>query len=72
MERQKIEGSQHNTAEAGQNQRTETIRHQDLWNFPGGSVANTPGSQCRDPGLIPDQGTTSHMLQLRFHILQLK
>ena len=33
--------------------------------FPGGPTAKTLCSQCRGPGLIPDQGTGSHMLQLR-------
>ena len=33
--------------------------------FPDGPVAKTPCSQCRGPGLIPGQGTRSHMLQLK-------
>ena len=39
--------------------------------FPGGPVAKTLRSQCRGPGLIPGQGTRSHLLQLRAHIPQL-
>ena len=31
-----------------------------------------PGPSVEDPGLIPSQGTRSHMLQLRVHMLQLK
>ena len=33
--------------------------------LPGGSVAKTPCSQCRGPGLIPGQGIRSHRLQPR-------
>ena len=33
--------------------------------FPGGPVAKTPHYQRRGPGLIPGQGTRSHMLQLK-------
>ena len=33
--------------------------------FPGDLVARTPFSQHRGLGLIPGQGTRSHMLQLR-------
>ena len=33
--------------------------------FPGGLVAKTPCSQCRGLGLIPAQGTRSHLLQLK-------
>ena len=33
--------------------------------FPCGQVAKTPHSQCKGLGLIPGQGTRSHMLQLR-------
>ena len=40
--------------------------------FPGGPVAKTQHSQCRGPGLIPSQGTRSHMPQLRVCVLQLK
>ena len=29
--------------------------------FPGGLVAKTLCFQCRGPGLIPGQGTRSHM-----------
>ena len=45
-----------------------------LWpcDFPGGPVAKTLHSQCRGPGSIPDQGTRSHMLQLRSSMPQLK
>ena len=39
-------------------------------NFPGGSVAKNPYSQCR--GLTPSQGTGFHMPQLRVCMLQLK
>ena len=31
----------------------------------------SPRSQCRGLGLIPSQGTRSHMPQLRVHVLQL-
>ena len=37
--------------------------------FPGGPVAKTPYSQL---GLIPGQGTRSHMLPLRTRMLQLR
>ena len=40
--------------------------------FHGGPVAKTMCSQCRGPRLTPDQGTRSHMLQLRTRILQLR
>ena len=40
--------------------------------FPGGPVAMTLHSQCRDPGLIPIEGTRSHMPQLRVHRVRLK
>ena len=40
--------------------------------FPGGPVGKTPGSQCRGPGSIPGGGTSSRMLQLGIHVLQLK
>ena len=43
-----------------------------FWDFPGGPVAKTLGSQCRGLGSIPGQGTRSHILQLRVHTLQLK
>ena len=33
--------------------------------FPRGSAVKTPCSQCRALGLIPGQGTRSHMPQLR-------
>ena len=42
------------------------------WDFPGGPVTMIPGSSVEDPGLTPSQGTRSHMLQLRVHMLQLK
>ena len=42
-----------------------------FWDIPGGPVAKTSCSQCRGPGLIPGQGTRSHMLQVRVHMLQL-
>ena len=35
------------------------------WDFPGGAVAKTLCSQSRGLGLIPGEGTRSHMLQLR-------
>ena len=37
----------------------------ELWDFPGGPVAKTRCSQCKEPGSIPGQGTRSHMLQLK-------
>ena len=33
--------------------------------FPGGPVAKTPCSRCRDLDSIPGQGTGPHMLQLK-------
>lgn len=33
---------------------------------PGSSVAKTLSSQCKRPSLSPDQGTGSHMTQLKF------
>ena len=42
------------------------------WDLPGGPVAKTPCSQCKGPGLIPAQGTRSHMLQAREYIPKLK
>ena len=33
--------------------------------FPGGPVAKTLHSQCRGLGSVSDQGTSSHMLQLK-------
>ena len=33
--------------------------------FPGGPVTGTLGSQCGGPGVIPGQGTRSHMPQRR-------
>ena len=35
-------------------------------------VVSTQRMQCQGPGLIPGQGTRSHMLQLRVHTPQLK
>ena len=35
-------------------------------------VVRTQRMQCQGPGLIPGQGTRSHMLQLRVHMPQLK
>ena len=47
-----------------------------IWNnfreSASGPVAKTPCSQRRGPGLVPGQGTSSHMLQLRVCMLQLK
>ena len=45
------------------------------WDFPGGPVAENPHPQCRAPGLIPGQGTRSHLPLLkkkRSHMLQLR
>ena len=36
-----------------------------FWDFPGGPVAKTPGSQFRGPGFKPGQGTSSHMPRLK-------
>ena len=33
--------------------------------FPGGPVAKTPPSNAGGPGLIPGQGTRSHVPQLK-------
>ena len=38
-------------------------------NFPGGPVAKTHTPNAEDLGLIPGQGTRSHMPQLRSKIL---
>ena len=43
-----------------------------VWGFPGGPVANAPRSCAEGQGLIPSQGSRSHMLQLRVCILQPK
>ena len=40
--------------------------------FPSGPVTRTLASQCRGPGLIPDQGTRSNTLHLRVCMSQLK
>ena len=40
--------------------------------FTDGSVVKNPPAHARDLGLIPGQGTRSHMLQLRVGRLQLK
>jgi len=48
------------------------VRLSNRWGFPGGSKAKTPRSQYRRPGLIPGQGTRSHMPQVKVHMLQLK
>ena len=40
--------------------------------FPGGPVVKTLVSQCRGPGLIPGQGTRSHMRQQSSRVLQLR
>ena len=40
------------------------------WDREDFPVAETLGSQCRDPGLIPGQGTRPHMPQLRVWMLQ--
>ena len=38
--------------------------------FPGGPVAKTQCSQCRDPGSIPGWGIRPHMPQLKIlHVL---
>ena len=43
-----------------------------LRDFAGGPMAMTLRSQSKGPSLIPDQGTRSHMLQLRVCMLQLR
>ena len=40
--------------------------------FPGSPAAETLCVQSRGPGLIPSQGTRSHMPQLRVHMPPLK
>ena len=40
--------------------------------FPGDPVAKTPHSQCWAPRSVCDWGIRSHILQLRFDMLQLK
>ena len=40
--------------------------------FSGGPVAKILYSNVEAPGLIPGQGTRSHMLQLRVHMVLLK
>ena len=42
-----------------------------MFGFPGGPLTKTPCSQCRGLGLIPGQGTRSHIPQ-RVCMLQLK
>ena len=37
------------------------IKTKQYRDFPGGTVVKTPCSQCRGLGLIPGQGTRSHM-----------
>ena len=42
------------------------IHQEDMsWDSPGDPVAKTLCSNAGGPGLIPGQGTRSHMLQLR-------
>ena len=41
-------------------------------NFSGGPMTGTLGSQCREAGFDPDQGTRPHKLQLSDCIPQLK
>ena len=41
-----------------------TLKVSTLRDFPGGPVAKISHSPCRVPGLIPGQGTGSHMSQL--------
>ena len=36
------------------------------WDFPGGPMAKTPHSQCRESRFIPGWQTRSHMLQIKF------
>ena len=36
----------------------------DVWDFPGGPVAQTPCSHSRGPRFDPWQGARSHRLQL--------
>ena len=43
-----------------------------LRDFPGSPVAKIPCPWFRGPNSIPGQGTTSHLLQLRVHMPQLK
>ena len=42
----------------------------EYWDFPGGSVAKTPHSQCRGSGFYP--GSENHMLQPRVCMPQLR
>ena len=39
-----------------------------MFGFPGGPLTKTPCSQCRGLGLIPGQGTRSHMPPRRVHV----
>ena len=48
------------------------VSNGNLRDFTGGSVVRTLHCQCRGPGLIPSQGTRSHMPQLRVCMPQLK
>ena len=50
---------------SGKQRATFNIKMSSTWDFPGGSVAKTPHSQCRDLGATLGQGTRSHMPQLR-------
>ena len=51
-----------------------TCSENSLRDFPGGGAgeAKTLRSQCKGPGLIPGQGTRSHMSQLRVCMPHLK
>ena len=40
--------------------------------FPAGPVAEILALNAGDLGSIPDQGTRSHMLPLRVHMIQIK
>lgn len=47
-----------------QNKKKKAIK-QKWWGIPNGSVAKTSHSQCRGQSSIPDEGTSSHLPQLR-------
>ena len=51
-----------------------TCKEKSLRDFPGGGAgeAKTLRSQCKGPGLLPGQGTRSHMPQLRVCMPHLK
>ena len=59
--------------ESGSHHEPDTHWKGDMKDFPGGpALARLWAPKAGGPGLIPGQGTRSHMLQLRVHMPQLK